>query len=260
MLSYVKHILLFSFLLISLISGCSDDKPKVESTSSITQKANNFEDDEYTSIDSIELDFLLLKNHPDITQDFPDKFNFRWLRAYDCENTKDIENDMNLFQQIQTKLISDAIGEARDTTNKFKVWGGMTIYMTEDDRNVWKLKRIAYKTSFRGGRYKKDAECKFTKTLNTSHSLKMKQIPKDKTIQLSDEVVDKLTISRISGARVFVVVKFTLDESNYEYNEDKNYFKVKHRGEFEEVTFYATKHDMNDKNNFLILSKDELYY
>ena len=244
------------------LTGCSEDKAGTTKSPISSQPTISNQDDtydEYTSIDPIELDYLLLKSHPEITQDYQDEFNFRWLRAYDCENSKKIENDMSLFQVIQSKLIADALEEAKSATNKFKVWNSMTIFMSEDDRNIWKLKRIPYKRGFRGSRYKKDAACRYTKRLNTSHSLKLKRIPKDKTIQLSDDIVNKLKIIR-SFATIYVVVKFKLDESNYEFNDDKKYFKVKHTGEFDEVTFYATKLDMNKKKHFLILSADELYY
>ena len=261
-----KHIIITIFIFslsFSGLTGCSDDKADTTKSSVSSQPTISNQDDsydEYTSIHPIELDYLLLKNHPEITQDYQDEFNFRWLRAYDCENSKKIENDMSLFQVIQSKLIADALDEARSTTNKFKVWGAMTLYVTEDDRNVWKLKRIAYKRSFTGSRYKKDAECRDTKRLNTGHSLRLKKIAKNKTIRLSDDVIDKLDISRSSRATIYIVVKFTLDESNFEYYEDKKYFKVKHTGEFDEVTFYASKLDMNKKKHFLILSADELYY
>ena len=258
-----------SIVLVSLFSlaSCSEDKseqvaPAVsERTSAESEQETSSvldEDDGYTVVGGIELDYLFVTRMPEIVGKYVKEFNYHWMRAYNCEYAGQIKNDFALFQSVEAGIMSAVVEDKSVATNRFKALGNMVVYLSKDNRNEGTLGTAeGHKRGFSGSHFK-DTDCKETEPLNTRHVLFLKKIQRGQIVDVPDKLLESVK-SDGKVAYAVMVIKFTLEDTQYEYYEKNNYFKVKHTGAIDEIALYADKQELANRNPFIVLSADDLY-
>lgn len=262
------YVFVIMLLFCGWLSGCGDNNndtvdnqsETVAQDTHVSDASDYLEsgDDDYTKINGAELDYLLIHRQSDITMHYVRAFNYRWLMAYDCEAAAKIQNDESLFRSIEADKISSELSDAENYTNMFKDAGDMVVYLSKENRHEGVLGTAqGHRRSFHG-EHAAGAGCEQTHKLNTRHVIRLKKIRHGIPVYLPDSVFNGLRANE-NIIKIPMVIKFTLNDTQYKYFDKTDFFHVTHTGEIDEIALYARRQDIAVGNPFRVLTGNDFY-
>jgi hypothetical protein len=255
---------LFFSILLSGFIACSEnntDKILTDSKSSPPQQSetiyNALEDEYYTKPNSIDFDYLLIKNIPDVFDKFGEKFIHDWLLAYDCEYATLVKDNHKIFNSHGYDLIADVVAGKYDYPNSFIDWGPGTIILSEQGDTVGKLSNYIrlYRNMYSGSRIK-DSDCPDTKNLYTRHEFIFKRIKK-LDIEVPDEILNAIKDDSKS-VQIKIIIKFTINKTTMKNFRSNRSYLIKQWADIDELLLYSYSSNFS-KEPFLILNQSDLY-
>ncbi len=260
---YIVFSVFFIIFCLFELSACSDDNvvDTKQSNTNQTQDSettfNALEDDEYANLNSADLDYLIIKNIPDIFDKYGERFIHNWFRAYDCEYASLVKENKNKFNTYGYDLIADVLADKFDYQDKFIAWGPGSIILSEQYENRGKLSDYVRlnKNGYSGSRIK-DNDCPDTKNIYTRHEFVFRRI-NELDIEIPNEVLDSIKNSSKS-VQIKLVIKFTIDKTTIRYFRSNNSYRIKQWAYIDELLLYPYSSNFSQEP-FLVLTKSELY-
>ena len=250
--------IIVSFLFLLLIA-CSEEIPvnniqasNPDPISSEEQHTSEteYESDGYPKLASYDLDYLLLKNAPEVIDTHKEFLSHAWARANDCEYIKGQKSlTDNQLEIIAERVIQDAISEAYNYPNTFGEVISMKFWPNDyGEAKVGADVRIHH--NYYGSR--DTSSCNTTKYIPVRHNVYIKRLRNDLTVLLPGSIISKIN-KDTKNVAVKAIVKYRIEEADYRFKSSVKI--IKHNAILEELALYEDNLD----EPFKIFSEFELY-
>ena len=213
----------------------------------------------YKMLTGYHLDHTLLRFQPGITNEYLDEFNYRWIQAYRCDYSSEIQQDKSRFYEVMRKVMDEELRYRYDYPVKFQHQGDLSVKLISKGDNAVSVRPyIRVRANLGGSREKTGEGCHETRSMNTGHVISFAPLRQNFTLQVPDRILSALDYPE-RGFELEADIKFRIEDASYEYLKSQRSFRVRHKAVIEEMAVLNNDNAPREQRIFMTFTESQLY-